>query len=212
MSVFREDFDRSPALCLACSASSEFAARTYCDYGFAKLYPGENGDLALVKPPYATFAALEAAQFADPVPARVRPGVQGDQFRIDKFLAYSRAFHDAPPKSQFLDYRSCMLETLGGNGAVAVAENASGALLGFAWAGKADGLNRLTFLIHPAACESAGPLLLQYLRGRMEQTPVCLLEPGDGRGRRTRAAAAGKKLCTLPGGAELWTPGGESEK
>ena len=202
MPHFLKDFEESPAKCLACITGSPFAARTYMDYGLKLIYPGSVGPMALVKPEWGSFRELDDRLFADASPVRFRRGVLGDQFRIDKFLCYCRAFHEEPPKSQLMDYRCCMQETLGGNGRIAVAENTAGAPVGFAWAGLVDGLQRMTFLLHPRAGDAGARFLREF--GSAADRPVFIQEAGDERSRSWMRSASAVCRCDLPGGAAVW--------
>lgn len=204
MEAFVEDFKQCPARCVACATGTPFAARTYMDYGFRLLYPGTAGAMALVKGEYGSFHKMASVLFAEPSPVRMRPGVLGDQFRIDKFLRYIQAFHDEGPKSQLMDYRCCMQEVLGGNGSIAIFENAVGAAAGFAWAGNIDSLHRMTFLLHPAALKDAGRFLREFCRKDSEPSPVFIQETGDERSPLWLSAAGGRRRCVLANGAALW--------
>lgn len=202
MPHFLKDFEESPAKCLACATGTPFAARTYMDYGLKLIYPGTTGSMALVKPEWGSFNELDARLFADAAPIRFRPGVLGDQFRIDKFLRYCRAFHEEPPRSQLMDYRCCMQETLNGNGRIAVAENAAGAPVGFAWTGFFDGLQRMTFLLHPGAGDAGTRFLREF--GSGPDRPVFIQEAGDERSRSWMQSASAVCRCSLTGGAAVW--------
>ena len=174
------------------------------DYGFRLLYPGTAGAMALVKEEYGSFREMETTRFADSTPVRIRPGFLGDQFGIDKFLRYCAEYHDEPPRSQLMDYRCCMQESLGGNGRIGVFENASGTSLGFAWAGNFDGLHRMTFLLHPEVGEAGGRLLGDFARNGEAPAPLFIQEPGDTRSGFWMEAAGARRRCVLSNGAALW--------
>ena len=197
------DFHASTAKCLSCDTGKEYAAATYRDYGFDMIFGGTVGPMAIVKPEYPDFAALEARYLGDAVPVRFRPGVVGDQFMIDKFLHYcAKVYRDSPRAD--LDYRCCMLECRAGNGHIMVAENSAEVAVGFAWAGKFDGVDRLFMSIHPDAAPHCGEMLKQ-LRAVHGGVPICHLQLPKGAVHTPALESAGaRKLCTLGGGASVW--------
>ena len=197
------DFHASKAKCLSCDTGKEYAAATYMDYGFKLIYGGTVGPMAIVKPEYPDFAALEERFLGDARPVRFRPGVVGDQFLIDKFLHYCKKVYRDSPRAD-LDYRCCMLECRAGNGCIEVAENAAGALVGFAWAGRFDGVRRLFMKLHPDAAPHCGKMLTRLVRAG-DGAPVCHLQLPKGAGWTPALEAAGaRKLCTLADGSAVW--------
>ena len=201
MTHFAGDFQASPAMCLSCDVGSEYVVRTYEDYGFRLLFGGKVGPMAIVKPECGDFPALERRLLGDAVPVRFRPGTVGDQFMVDKFLHYCAKVYRSSPD---LDYRCCMLECRHGNGRIAVAENAAGAPVGFAWAGALDGLDRLVMDIHPDAAPHCGDMLRQ-LRADQGGGPLCHIQLPGGEAHTPALESAGaRRLCTLGGGAAVW--------
>ena len=198
------DFAETSAKCLACSTGSEFAARTYADYGFQTIYGGKTGEMALVKPEPGSFSALDADCFDDVRPKLVRDGCLSDQFMIDKFLCYCRDFHETPPRNSLMDYRCCMQEVSGGNGKIAVVENAAGIAVGFAWAGNWEGIDRLTFLIHPRAIETAAELLLRVFELYGKRPLLYLQNSGDTPAESLLAQAGACRKGGLSTGAMFW--------
>ena len=196
-------FHASTAKCLACDTGKEYAAATYMDYGFKMIYGGAVGPMAIVSKEYPDFAALEARYLGDARPVRFRPGVVGDQFMIDKFLHYCARVYPNSPRID-LDYRCCMLECRAGNGHIMVAVNAADTAVGFAWAGKFDGLDRLYMSIHPEAAPYCGEMLKE-LREVHGGIPLCHLQFPKGALHTPALEGAGaRRLCTLAGGATVW--------
>ena len=197
------DFRASAAKCLACDTGEEYAARTYMDYGFRLIFGGTVGPMAIVKPEYGTFAALEERFLGDARPAGFRPGAIGDQFAVDKFLHYCAKMYPRSPRGD-LDYRCCMIECRSGNGHIMVAENGLKIPVGFAWAGRYDGVERLFMAIHPEAAPYCGNMLKE-LRAVHGDVPLCHLQLPSGKIHTPALEAAGaRRLCTLAGGAAVW--------
>ena len=197
------DFHASPAKSLACDTGKEYAASTYMDYGFKLIYGGTVGPMAIVKPEYPDFSALTKRYLADARPVRFRPGVVGDQFMIDKFLHYCPEVYNHSPRID-LDYRCCMLECRAGNGHIMVAENADNTAVGFAWAGRFDGIDRLYMTLHPGAAPYCGEMLKQ-VREAHGGIPLCHIQYPKGAAYTPALEAAGaRKLCTLAAGTSVW--------
>lgn len=197
------DFEASPAYCLACATGSEFAARTYMDYGFELVYGGTAGTMALVKKSHGSFSELDTGLLSDVKTVNCRPGTLGDQFIVDKFLRYDRDFHAREIFGQLLDFRCCSLETRNGNGTLSVAENASGAITGFAWGGSVNGIRRLSYLIHPRTTKEDGAMLLRHLVSQCSDPLLCFRRKDDAFGAMLLKEAGARIIDTLPDGTDI---------
>ena len=177
------DFHASPATMLCCASGNEGAVRAYVNHGFELIYGGKTGPLALVKD--GTFATT-TAKFFDPAggPCTIREGSIGDQFECDKFLAYNRNVYLG--KRNFRrgtanlvpDFCSAYQETLSGNGKVFVAENAHGAIAGYAYALNFCGNGIFDFTWH-GDYASGIPELLRRTAGSVDFPVVLALDPED---------------------------------
>ena len=85
-----EDFQKSGAKMLCCSTGSAHAANSYRKVGFDTIYGGVVGPMCISK---VNFFEEEEKAFPGNEPLVVRAGTPGDQFDIDKFLAYTKAMY-----------------------------------------------------------------------------------------------------------------------
>ena len=207
MPHFARDFGSSSAKCLACATGSEFAARTYMDYGFQLVYGGTVGTMALVKKEYGSFNELDRKLLADVSFVRFRDALKSDQFVIDKFVRYSQAFRGVTVYSQMLDFRCCMLEYLNGNGVMRVGENSSGIAAGFAWAGTYNGINRLSFVIHPGTGAKGADLLKDLLEPWQSGPLFYFQNKDDVQGALLLEAAGFCSQSVLTDGTVVWIAG-----
>ena len=157
-----EDFHASGAKMLCCATGNVFAANSYRKVGFKTIYGGETGPMTITK---VDFFEEDAKAFPGNEPLTIRPGTPGDQFDIDKFLAYSKAMYGFPRchhvgiAAHISDYRIAFQEHLSGNGPINVAVTPSGYVVGFAYALNYYGETVLDFTTHPSYTENAAELL-----------------------------------------------------
>ena len=163
--------------------------------------------MALVKKEYGSFNELDRKLLADVSFVRFRDALKSDQFVIDKFVRYSQAFRGVTVYSQMLDFRCCMLEYLNGNGVMRVGENSSGIAAGFAWAGTYNGINRLSFVIHPGT-GAKGADLLKDLLAHWQSGPLFYFQNKDDvQGALLLEAAGFCSQSVLTDGTVVWIAG-----
>ena len=149
------DFLASPAKLLCCATGNQYAAASYRKHGFQMTYGGETGMMHIINPRYGShFSDLEKLCFDGSPVVKVRPGTPGDQFDCDKFLVHTSAMRGkgrgtAGPDAYVSEYRVAWQDHKMGSAVTAVAENAKGTVVAYAYAVKAFGRNCLNFTVHP---------------------------------------------------------------
>lgn len=149
------DFLASPAKLLCCATGNQYAAASYRKHGFQMTYGGETGMMHIINPRYGShFSDLEKLCFDSSPVVKVRPGTPGDQFDCDKFLVHTSAMRGkgrgtAGPDAYVSEYRVAWQDHKMGSAVTAVAENAKGTVVAYAYAVKAFGRNCLNFTVHP---------------------------------------------------------------
>ena len=149
------DFMDSPAKLLCCGTGNQFAAAAYRKVGFQMTYGGETGMMHIINPKYGShFRDLEKICFDGSPVTKVRLGTPGDQFDCDKFLVHTAAMRGKPrgtagPDAYVSEYRVAWQDHKIGNAVTAVAENANGTVVAYAYAVKAFGRNCLNFTVYP---------------------------------------------------------------
>lgn len=137
LECFKEDFDASPAQMLCCHASG-WRIPVYEKFGLNVLHGNKESDaMGIVKPELGSCKLLLNRLYADCTVAKLRDGDCGDQFDCDKCLAYTDAMwgHARPfvfAGDQNGDYMTSLNRVLEKKGVIAVAENAAGAIVGYA--------------------------------------------------------------------------------
>ncbi len=131
------------------------------------------------------FFEEEAKAFPGVEPLTVRPGRPGDQFDIDKFLAYSRAMytnkhcHHVGVSALIPDYRTAFQEHLSENGPVNVAVTPSGYVAGFAYALNYYGESVMDFMLHPNYMDNGAELLQRTAAEFKGDSPLMYLHHND---------------------------------
>ena len=112
----------------------------YEKFGFRVLHGNEENDaMGIIKPELGSCRQLMNRLYADCIVANLRAGDCGDQFDCDKCLVYTDAmWKRARPfvfaGDQNSDYQTSLNRVLEKKGVIAVAENAAGAIVGYATA------------------------------------------------------------------------------
>ena len=188
------DFYASPAKMLCCASGNEGAVRAYVSSGFELIYGGTTGPLALLKK--GTFEEEMSRCFEKGgKPCIIREGTIGDQFDCDKNLVYSRNVYCG--KRNFRrgiarlipDFCTAYQGVLSGNGKVFVAENAQGAIIGYAFALNFYGNGVLDFTWN-GDYASEIPALLKKTLESVDFPVILALDPED-REKTDLANAAG---------------------
>ena len=137
LECFKEDFDASPAQMLCCHASG-WRIPIYEKFGLHVLHGNTESDaMGIVKPELGSCKQFMNRLYADCAVARLRDGDCGDQFDCDKCLVYTDAMWGRARPFVFAgeqnsDYMTCLNRVLEKKGVIAVAENAAGAIVGYA--------------------------------------------------------------------------------
>ncbi len=137
LECFKADFDASPAQMLCCHASG-WRIPVYEKFGFHVLHGNvENDAMGIVKPEFGSCRQLMNRLYADCTVAKLRDGDCGDQFDCDKCLVYTDAMWRRTRPFVFAgdqnsDYMTSLNRVLEKKGVIAVAENAAGAIVGYA--------------------------------------------------------------------------------
>ena len=177
-----KDFQASNAKMLCCATGGAYAANSYRKIGFETIFGGVVGPMCLAK---VDFFEEEAKAFPGGEPLTVRPGRPGDQFDIDKFLAYSRAMygnkhcHHVGVSALIPDYRTAFQEHLSENGPVNVAVTPSGYVAGFAYALNYYGESVMDFMLHPNYMDNGAELLQRTAAEFEGDSPLVYLHHND---------------------------------
>ena len=177
-----EDFRKSGAKMLCCSTGSAHAANSYRKVGFETIYGGVVGPMCISK---VDFFGEEKKAFPGDEPLVVRAGTPGDQFDIDKFLAYTKAMygnsrcHHVGVSALISDYRIAFQEHLSENGPINVAVTPSGYIAGFAYALNYYGESVMDFTLHPYYMDKGVELLQKTAAEFSGTTPLIYLHHDD---------------------------------
>ena len=139
LECFKADFDASPAQMLCCHAS-DWRIPVYEKFGFHVLHGNRESDaMGIIKPELGSCKQFMDRLYADCTVTKLRDGDCGDQFDCDKCLVYTDAMwgHMRPfvfAGDQNKDYMTSLNRVLEKKGVIAVAENAAGAIVGYATA------------------------------------------------------------------------------
>lgn len=200
-----EDFQASSAKMLCCSTGTDYAANSYRKVGFDTIYGGVVGPMCISK---VDFFQEEARQFPGDEPLTVRSGNPGDQFDIDKFLAYTKAMyghkrnHHVGASALIPDYRTAFQEVLSDNGFINVAETPSGAVAGFAYAINLYGTFVMDFTLHFAYMAHGVELLRRTaddFASRFGEAPLIYIHPEDSERLELLRQAGFKEVAFVPG-------------
>ena len=203
------DFLASPAKLLCCATGNQYAAASYRKHGFQMTYGGETGMMHIINPRCGShFSDLEKLCFDGSPVVKVRPGTPGDQFDCDKFLVHTSAMRGKPrgtagPDAYVNEYRVAWQDHKIGNAVTAVAENAKGTVVAYAYAVKAFGRNCLNFTVHP---DNTGDVkeLLQFtaaeFRKLFPDEPILIYEASNFELQLEALEKAGMKpVARIPG-------------
>ena len=198
---------RSPAVMLCCATGNKFAAASYIKFGFYLIYGGETGPLCFSKG--KSFLDEAKQVFSGGRTAEIRPGEIGDQFDLDKFLAYTpelwkRALPvQCGPSASISDFRLAYQESVGGRGVVFSSLNDDGQCCGYAFAVLLSGLPVLDFMIHPACREGAGELIRRTaaaFREKFHLDPLYYGHAADEEKNSLLREAGMKQTAVIPNG------------
>lgn len=137
LDCYKPDFDASPAKMLCCSASG-YRIPVYEKYGFNVLHGNHDADaMGTLKPELGTFAEYTSKLYADCTVTLFREGNVGDQFDCDKCLVYTDAMWKKPFGFAFAgdnvgNFQGAINKVVANAGTCSVAENAAGAIVGYA--------------------------------------------------------------------------------
>ena len=197
-----DDFQNSGAKMLCCSTGSPHAANSYRKIGFDTIYGGGVGPMCLSK---VDFFAEEAKAFPGSEELTVRAGTPGDQFDIDKFLAYTKAMygnsrnHHVGVSALIPDYRTAFQEHLSENGPINVAATPSGYVAGFAYALNYYGESVMDFTLHPSYMDKGVELLQRTAAEFNGEPPLLYIHPADTEREELVRAAGFRKVGEVPG-------------
>ncbi len=194
------DFHASGAKMLCCSTGGVHAANSYRKIGFETIYGGVVGPMCLAK---VDFFEEEAKAFHENEPLTVRAGTPGDQFDIDKFLAYTRAIqtnsrlHHVGVAALLPDYRTAFQEHLSGNGPINVVATPNGYVAGFAYALNYYGESVMDFMLHPYYMDK-GVELLRRTAEEFDGAPLMYIHHADTEREELARSAGFTKVADVP--------------
>lgn len=212
MKPLLRDFHDSNATDLTCSTGNRIAAKVYVEDGFQLIYGGETGPLCLLNRNCgSSFFELQEKAFNGSEVQQIRTGNLEDQYDCDKFLTYNPEMwhkHDflpCGPASLMVDYRTAFQEVMNGSGVIAVAENGTGTIAGYAFALKLNRQNILHMKFHPDNLADMPELLKftikEFQKKFGSEEPLFLwVHEGQSLLKQAAAYAGLKCLAELPAG------------